>query len=119
MFQRAVIAIAWASLILIVIATLSPIGLRPHMAGPGLERFAAFALIGVLFGLAYPRRIWLVLALIVGTAIGLEALQLLTPDRHGELRDAMVKLAGGISGAFVAVVFQRYLGKSGSAPRKA
>ncbi|CAN7492006.1 hypothetical protein LJR220_004470 [Bradyrhizobium sp. LjRoot220] len=30
--------------------------------------------------------------------MALETLQLLTPDRHGRLLDAAVKVAGGISG---------------------
>ena len=42
-----------------------------------------------------------VVALVVGTAAGLEALQLLTPDRHGRAADAFVKALGGISGISV------------------
>jgi VanZ family protein len=53
---------------------------------------------GFSFGLAYPSRILFVVTLVVGAAVGLEALQLLTPDRHARAADAFVKALGGISG---------------------
>ena len=34
----------------IAAATLSPIGLRPHLTGVSIERFGAFAVVGLLFG---------------------------------------------------------------------
>jgi hypothetical protein len=36
--------------------------------------------------------------IITGSALALEALHLLTPDRHGRLLDAAMKAAGGICG---------------------
>ena len=98
MVQRVSIIVAWLALAFIVFATLSPITARPVVAGPQFEHFAAFALTGLAFGLAYPQRLVLVFAIVVGSAFGLEALQLLTPDRHGRMLDAMVKAAGGICG---------------------
>jgi hypothetical protein len=98
MVQRVSIIAAWLALAFIVFATLSPITARPVVAGPQFEHFAAFALTGLTFGLAYPQRFVLVFAIVVGSAFGLEALQLLTPDRHGRMLDAMVKAAGGICG---------------------
>jgi hypothetical protein len=98
MFWKLIRVIAWASLAFIVFSTLSPIGLRPHLAGAGVERFSAFSLAGLLFGLAYPRRLWWVLVIVLGSAAGLEVLQHLTPDRHGEVRDAVVKSLGGTFG---------------------
>lgn len=98
MIQRVSIVAGWLALAFIVYATLSPIGDRPVVAGAQLEHFAAFALLGLAFGLAYPKRLFLVAAIILGSAFGLEALQLLTPDRHGRLIDALVKAAGGICG---------------------
>jgi VanZ family protein len=98
MIQRVSIALGWLALAFIVFATLSPIADRPTVAGPHLEHFAAFAVMGLTFGLAYPNRILFVVALVVGTAVGLEALQLLTPDRHARAADAFVKTLGGISG---------------------
>lgn len=102
MFRKTAIVLAWAVLALIVFATLSPIGLRPHIGSVGVERFGAFAVVGLLFGLAYPRHFWVVLLLVVGTALLLEALQRLTPDRHGEIPDALVKFVGGVVGVGVS-----------------
>jgi len=110
MSRKFILVVAWASLAFIVFATLSPIGLRPHLASVSLERFGAFALAGVLFGLAYPSRFWLVLAMVLGAAVGLELLQFMTPDRHGEVRDAMVKVAGGAFGVGLSLVFNRLIG---------
>jgi len=98
MIQKVSTDAGWLTLAFIVYATLSPIDARPVLAGPQLEHFAAFALLGFTFGLAYPNRLFLVVAIILGSAIGLEALQLLTPDRHGRILDALVKAAGGIYG---------------------
>jgi VanZ family protein len=88
----------WLALAFIVYATLSPIDARPVVAGPQFEHFAAFAFVGLAFALAYPKRAFLVAAIVVGSAFVLEALQLLTPDRHGRLVDALAKAAGGICG---------------------
>jgi hypothetical protein len=101
MVQRVSIVAGWLALAFIVYATLSPINARPVLAGPQFEHFAAFALTGLAFGLAYPHRFLFVFAIIVGSAFGLEALQLLTPDRHGRVLDALVKAAGGICGISV------------------
>jgi uncharacterized protein YqfA (UPF0365 family) len=91
----------WLTLALIVFLTLAPVGARPSFGGPHLEHFAAFALIGLAFALAYPNRVLLVVVVVVGAALGLEALQLLTPDRHARAVDALAKALGGISGICV------------------
>ena len=88
----------WLALAFIAYATLSPIEARPVLAGPQLEHFAAFALVGLAFAVAYPGRAVLVVVIVVGAAVGLETLQLLTPDRHGRVLDAVMKAAGGICG---------------------
>ena len=98
MIQRVSIVAGWLALAFIVYATLSPIDARPVIARPQFEHFAAFALMGLAFGLAYPNRLLFVLALVLGSAFGLEALQLLTPDRHARVLDALVKATGGICG---------------------
>jgi VanZ family protein len=54
--------------------------------------------VGLAFALAYPNRLFLIVAIVVGSAFGLEALQLLTPDRHGRVFDAVIKAAGGACG---------------------
>src|ERR1700722_16242891 len=98
MVQRVSIITGWLALPFIVYATLSPIQDRPVIAGPQLEHFVAFALVGLAFGLAYPNRLLLIVAIVVGSDFGLEALQLLTPDRHGRVLDAVMKAAGGVRG---------------------
>jgi hypothetical protein len=98
MIQRVSVAAGWLALAFIVYATLSPIDARPVVARPHFEHFAAFAVMGLAFGLAYPNRLLLVVAVVFGSAFGLEALQLLTPDRHGRFLDALVKASGGICG---------------------
>jgi VanZ family protein len=40
--------------------------------------------------------------IVLGSAVLLEALQLLTPDRHGRIQDALEKMAGGVIGILVA-----------------
>jgi hypothetical protein len=99
--QRISIIAGWLALGLIAIVTLLPVADRPSLGSPDLERFAAFALVGLAFALAYPSRALLVVAIVMGAALGLEMLQLLTPDRHGRVVDALVKALGGISGICV------------------
>jgi VanZ family protein len=86
----------------IAYATLSPLAARPTLvASSGLEHVAAFALLGGLFYLAYPKHLIFVLAIVLGSAVVLEFAQLLTPDRHGTVIDALQKLAGGGLGVLV------------------
>ena len=96
--QKVSILVGWVALAFIVYATLSPIKDRPVIASLQLEHFAVFALLGLAFALGYPRRTVLIVGIVIASAFTLEALQLLTPDRHGRLLDALVKAAGGLSG---------------------
>lgn len=99
MLQKIVTAAAWLALGFIAFATLSPIRDRPTLFySPSLEHVGAFAVLGLLFCLVYPRKIGLVCAVVFGCAILLELAQLLTPDRHGRIQDAIEKLAGGTVG---------------------
>ncbi len=98
MIQRLSLITGWLALAFVVFATLSPVEERPVVAGLQLEHFAAFALLGFAFAFGYRRRTLLIVALIIGSAFGLEALQLLTPDRHGRVLDAVVKAFGGFCG---------------------
>ncbi len=107
MYHKLVATAAWLSLAFIVFTTLSPADLRPQVAGVGLERFAAVAVTGLLFGLAYPRRLGLVVALVLLGACTLEMTQLITPDRHGRLPDLFVKIAGGSTGILIAQFWNR------------
>jgi VanZ family protein len=108
MFQKFVAVAAWALLAFIAYATLSPIRARPTLPTPAsLEHFAAFAALGGLFCVAYPKRTGLVCILVFGSAALLEIAQLLTPDRHARVADAMQKLAGGAFGIIVVTVMRQ------------
>ena len=109
MIQRISSVTGWLALAFIVYATLSPIQDRPVIAGAQLEHFAAFAVLGIAFALAYPRRVFLIAAIVLISAFGLEALQLLTPDRHARLLDALVKAAGGVCGIGIGQLGQLVL----------
>ncbi|MBN9315482.1 MAG: VanZ family protein [Devosia sp.] len=115
MLRRLLPILAWLLLAAIAFVTLSPIGFRPESGlSPNYERFAAFAAVGLMFALAYPRHIWLVLLLVLGAAIAFEALQLVTAGRHGRLWDLVVKLLGGgigiAAGAVLRWVWTRMVG---------
>jgi VanZ family protein len=98
-FNKLIVVAAWALLAFIAYATISPIHDRPTLpTSSGFEHFAAFGVLGVLFALAYPRQTALVCLLVLGSALILEVLQLLTPDRHGRILDAVQKMAGGFVG---------------------
>lgn len=109
MVQRVSTIAGWLALAFIVFATLSPIHDRPVITSPQLERFAAFAVAGLAFGLAYPRRVFLAAAIIFISAFGLEALQLLRPDRDARLLDALVKATGGVCGIGIGQLAQLVL----------
>jgi uncharacterized membrane protein len=105
MLHRLLAIASWTALALIIFVTVSPLEMRPVVtADPDIERFGAFAVLGVLFGLAYPRRLVIDASFVVIAAGVLEAIQLVTRDRHGHLADAFVKAAGGAFGVAVAFV---------------
>jgi hypothetical protein len=109
---RLVVVTAWAAMIAVVYATLahagfvndiffrlSPLLMRPDRMTYGfIVHILAFAALGALFILAYPRRLALVCSIVFGGAVALEALQTLTQDRHGTVIDVLEKLAGGLAG---------------------
>lgn len=101
------IAIAWCCLAFIAFATLSPIGLRPHLASAHREYLVAFAALSLLFSLVYPSRPILILALIVCAAAILETLQVLTIDRHPRILDFVFKSMGAVCGSVAAAVYRR------------
>lgn len=99
MVQKALRGSAWLVLLVLAFFTLSPIALRPHTGFPANdERLAAFLVAGLLFALAYPKRIWWVAAILLVSAFGLEWMQNLRLDRHGQVDDAFVKAFGACVG---------------------
>lgn len=119
---------AWAAIIAIAYATLTRVGfvyaiyfkLSPYLMGPDMRTYAhfehviAFAILGALFGFAYPQRTILVCCIVFGGAVLLEILQTLTPDRHGTLVDALEKIAGGAAGVFLTKSIQQARSGTGS-----
>ena len=91
--------LAWLSLLFLIVVTVGPIGLRP-LSGLSvhIERFGAFAVVGIIFALAYPRHLFIVAFIVIVAAISLEALQLLSVSRHGRLFDLVVKITGAMVG---------------------
>jgi VanZ family protein len=115
------IAAAWIAIIGIAYATLTHVGfvyaiyfkLSPFLMRPAMQTYAhfehviAFAILGALFGFAYPRRLILVYGIVFGAAVLLEILQTMTPDRHGTFIDALEKMAGGAAGILFARTARR------------
>ncbi|MCU1294469.1 MAG: conserved hypothetical rane protein [Bryobacterales bacterium] len=107
MTQKISTAVGWLALGFIAYATLSPIELRPVIAPAQLEHLAAYGLVGLALGIAYPKhRLW-VIAVVLGSAFALEGLQLVTPDRHGRFPDVAIKTLGGLGGIWLSQIGMR------------
>jgi hypothetical protein len=114
MFHKLIIVAAWASIAVLTYATLTHVGfaysiyykLAPFLMRPAMRSYAhvehvvAFAFFGALFSFAYPKRIIFACCVVFLSAVILEYLQTLTPDRHGTLLDASEKIVGGALGIF-------------------
>jgi hypothetical protein len=104
---------AWLSVVLISAFTLSPIEARPVTGYPAdLERFVAFAMLGGVFGLAYPRQRIRLCLLVVGLAGGLEFAQHLFPGRHGLIHDGALKASAAVAGLAVATMIDHHVQRS-------
>jgi predicted signal transduction protein with EAL and GGDEF domain len=99
MIKKSLVMLPWFSLAVAAFATLCPIAVRPHISNNSyIEHFSAFAIIGLLFCLTYPRQTFLISVVVLGSATLLEIMQFLTHDRHGRISDLEFKLAGAIVG---------------------
>jgi VanZ family protein len=96
---------AWLLATAVTFATLGPPSYRPHSTlGQDGEHALAFILVGVAFGLAYPRQRPMVAGTAV-VAIGLlELLQLWAPGRHARLEDFLVDALAAGAGFVIATV---------------
>jgi VanZ family protein len=107
MLHKFVSITAWACLLFVASVTLSPPYLRPRLTESEtalivlLEHVGAFAVLGVLFSLAYTRTA-VVCLIVLGSAVILELLQLVVPDRDARVVDAVQKLVGGVVGIIAA-----------------
>lgn len=113
---------AWAALAAVAYVTLSKLELlyrlyyllAPFLNYPSMRTYAimehlvAYAIVGMLFCAVYPRsalRVCFFLFLIIAS---LEAMQTLTVDRHGTIRDAIEKMIGGATGVFLVTAALRW-----------
>ncbi|WP_163270740.1 VanZ family protein [Chelativorans alearense] len=94
-------AAPWLVLAAVLLATLSPLDMRPRTGSAHAERFAVFALLGFLYAIAFLRRLVLVCIIVAFSTVALELLQLSLTDRHPRFSDLAVKLAGGVGGIFL------------------
>jgi VanZ family protein len=96
---------AWLLAAAVTFATLGPPRFRPHSnLGQDGEHAFAFVLIGLAFGLAYPRH-RLLTSVIAVVMIGVvELLQLWAPGRHARLEDFVVDALAACVGMAVAAV---------------
>jgi VanZ family protein len=95
--------IAWGLAAAIAFATLGPAQQRPHSnMGQNGEHALAFVLLGLAFGLAYPRHRPPAAAFVIGYTGLVEILQFWAPGRHARLSDFVVDAlaaAIGLAGA--------------------
>ena len=83
-------------------ATIGPFGPIPRVDFSHIARFGAFLVIGAVLMLAFPRRPWSVVVVLILAIATLEVAQSLVPGRHGRFDDFAVKASGTIIGAAVA-----------------
>jgi len=97
--------VAWLLIVAIVVVTLGPPTVRPVSGfNRSLEHVAAFALLGLAFGLAYPNRRMLLALTGVAVAALLETLQLVVPGRHAYFSDFVINATGACAGLVVAAL---------------
>jgi VanZ family protein len=92
----------------IIFVTLSPLNLRPRTGFVGAERAVAYLLLAMATVVAFPDQFWFAALAVLIVALGLEIAQQLTPDRHGELIDAMQKVAGALVGCAIGYLINRF-----------
>ena len=103
---------AWLLVVAIVVMTLGPPTVRPVTGfNRSLEHVAAFALLGLAFGLAYPSRRLLLAVIGVALAALMETLQLMVPGRHAYFNDFVLNGAGACAGLAVAALFDWIVAK--------
>jgi VanZ family protein len=128
---RLLTAAAWIAIALIAYATLTRVGfvyaiyfkLSPFLMHPAMQTFAhfehviVFAVLGALFGFAYPRHLLLACFIVLGAAALLEILQTTTPDRHGTWVDALEKMSGGAAGIATAKAIAQWRRRDRNQPQ--
>ena len=102
---------AWLLVLCAVVLTLGPQRIRPYTGiEHDLEHALAFALVGLAFGLGYPRhRIALAVLAVAGSGV-MELVQQWIPGRHAYVRDFVVNGFGACAGLAAAALFDRLRG---------
>ena len=89
--QKLLLVGAWSALLAIVVLTVVPPNLRPTTDAPhDVEHAAAFLIVGLLFGLAYAGRAWILSIGAVAFCGIIEVMQLYVPGRHARWIDFQV-----------------------------
>jgi VanZ family protein len=96
--------LAWLLAAAVTFATLGPPRYRPHSnLGQDGEHALAFVLIGLAFGLAYPRHSMTVVVTLMLIGV-LELLQFFVPGRHARLEDFIVDAIAACVGFVIAAL---------------
>ena len=117
--QKILSITAWAVLAFIAFASLSPLDLRPQLTKTEsalvvmIEHVGAFGVLGILFFVSYPDRPRVVCLVVFGSAIAFELAEILLPDRHARLVDALEKIVGGGAGILLGVALWPLLTSAG------
>jgi VanZ family protein len=97
---------AWLLAAAITFATLGPASYRPHSElGQDGEHALAFVLVGLAFGLAYPRQRLRATAIATAAIAAIEILQLWAPGRHARLEDFLVDAFAACAGFLMTAAF--------------
>lgn len=100
---------AWLLLFAVCFMTLGPIALRPRVNSfpVDFERLIAWACLGALFALAYPKSNLLLAVLLIGAVGLLELAQHLVLGRHGAFSHFIFKAAGALIGVIIGSLVDR------------
>jgi VanZ family protein len=110
---------AWLLIAAIIVLTLGPPTLRPITGvDRNLEHLAAFALLGLTFGLAYPSRRMLLAFIGVAVAASMEILQQWVPGRHAYFFDFVLNSAGAWTGLFGSILVELLMRRTAKARSK-
>jgi len=94
---------ALAAIAVVTVLTLGPVDLRAMSpVDPAFDRALAYAVIGFLLILSFPRHPWRVMIGVVALIVLLEAGQGFRPDRHGRVPDVVEKTVGAAVGIAAA-----------------
>jgi VanZ family protein len=108
---------AWLLAAAVAFATLGPPQYRPHTdLGQSAEHAVAFVLVGLAFGLAYPRHRLPAAFIAVAMTAAIEILQFWPPGRHARLMDFVVDALAACAGLAAAAALDRAIRRTRPQP---